>query len=128
MPFKKGFDDKKKLFLKTLEQMLSKNQLSKSYKKQKLYININGKKRLVYTGDKGGKYYIKKVKNKVQKVYIKDKKLIYSNKQTGGNIDIQGALTIAGLFTLSKLISEKKQKKKIIKRKKVLKNNIKNSY
>ena len=47
IPFKKHMTDKKKLFLKTLQEMLAKNEIEKdTIKPQRIkeYIKINGKK------------------------------------------------------------------------------------
>ena len=120
IPFKKHITDKKKLFLKTLQEMLAKNETKKytvKSKRIKEYIKINGRKRLVHTGKKGGKYYLKDKK----KHYIsKDTKLITGMKGGcsmcligGGGIDLNGALTAAGLFMFSKMLNERKTIKKI---------------
>ena len=78
----------------------------------KEYVKINGMKRLVHTGKKGGKYYLKDKK----KHYIpKGTKLIRGMKggcslclSGGGGIDLNGALTAAGLFMFSKMLNERK--------------------
>ena len=128
VPFKKHMTDKKKLFLKTLQEMLAKNEMKKKPlkpRKMKEYVKINGRKRLVHTGKKGGKYYLKEKK----KHYLaKGIKLIRGMKggcslcQTGGGgIDLNGALTAAGLFMFSKMLNERKivnKKKKTKKLKK----------
>ena len=47
IPFKKHMTDKKKLFLKTLQEMLAKNEMEKKPLKPsriKQYIKINGRK------------------------------------------------------------------------------------
>lgn len=120
IPFKKHMTDKKKLFLKTLQEMLAKNEMEdKPLKSQgiKEYIKINGKKRLVHTGKKGGKFYLKDKK----KHYIpKGVKLISGMKGgcslclSGGGVNLNGSLTAAGLFMFSKMLNERK----IIKKKK----------
>lgn len=123
VPFKKHMTDKKKLFLKTLQEMLAKNEMKKKPlkpKRIKEYIKISGRKRLVHTGKKGGKYYLKDKK----KHYIpKGTKLIRGMKggcslclSGGGGIDLNGALTAAGLFTFSKMLNERKTVRKKTKR------------
>ena len=123
IPFKKHMTDKKKLFLKTLQQMLAKNEMEKKTLKPsrtKQYIKINGRKRLVHIGKKGGRYYLK---NKKKHYVPKGTKLIGGMKggcslcQIGGGIDLSGALTAAGLFMFSKMLTERKViKKKSIKK------------
>ena len=111
IPFKTHMTDKKKLFLKTLQQMLAKNEMIKRPPKvysPKKYIKIDGRKRLIHVGKKGGRYYIK---NKKKHYIPKGKKLVGGN-QVGGNFDFSGALTAAGLFMLSKMLKEKKFIKK----------------
>ena len=112
IPFKKHMTKKKELFLKTLKQMLAKNEMVKKKSPKKIttksYIKIDGRKRLVHVGKKGGRYYIK---NKKKHYIPKGKKLVGGN-QTGGGFDFSGALTVAGLFMLSKMVSETKIIKK----------------
>ena len=124
IPFKKHMTDKKKLFLKTLQQMLAKNEMEKKPLKPsrtKQYIKINGRKRLVHIGKKGGRYYLK---NKKKHYIPKGTKLIGGMKGGcsacqigGGGIDLSGALTAAGLFMFSKMLSERKVVKKKTKKK-----------
>ena len=110
IPFKKHMTNKKELFLKTLKQMLAKNEMVQKKTPKKIttknYIKIDGRKRLIHVGKKGGKYYIKNKK----KHYIP--KGLSSKNQTGGGFDFTGALTVAGLFMLSKMINEKQTIKK----------------
>ena len=112
MPFKIGGDHKKYLFLEKLKELLFKesenntNNKSNSNKK-KCFIKINGKNRLVYTGKLGGRYYIKRTKNKTKKIYIKDTKLIFNSNQNGGNnVDLSNHMTVSGLFNLSKSLKK----------------------
>jgi|TARA_R110002074_G_scaffold169679_2_gene331453 hypothetical protein len=118
VPFKKTKTSKKETFLKTLQQMLATNEVTKKRKKTvltgKKYIKINGKKRLVHVGKKGGRYYIKNKK----KCYIpKNKKLIggCGACMSGGGIDLSGSITAATLFMISKWLSEKNNIKRFSK-------------
>ena len=123
IPFKKHMTDKKKLFLKTLQQMLAKNEIQKKTtksSKSKQYIRIDGRKRLVHIGKKGGRYYLK---NKKKHYIPKGTKLIGGMKGGcsaclvgGGGIDLSGALTAAGLFMFSKMLNEKRVVKKKTKK------------
>ena len=109
VPFKKTKTSKKETFLKTLQQMLATNEVTKKRKKTvltgKKYIKINGKKRLVHVGKKGGRYY------------IKNKKLIggCGACMSGGGIDLSGSITAATLFMISKWLSEKNNIKRFSK-------------
>lgn len=128
VPFKKHMTNKKKLFLKTLQEMLAKNEMKKKpLKPQRIkeYIKISGRKRLVHTGKKGGKYYLKDKK----KHYIaKGTKLIKGMKggcslcQSGGRgTNLSGTLTASSLFTLNRMLNDRKI---VNKKEKRFKNNL----
>jgi hypothetical protein len=117
IPFKKHMTKKKELFLKTLKQMLAKNEMVKKKAPKKIttkkYIKIDGRKRLIHIGKKGGRYYIKnKKKHYIPKGLDGGNQTGGGGNQTGGGFDFSGALTVAGLFMLSKMVSEKKTIKK----------------
>ena len=90
--------------------MLAKNEIQKKTtksSKSKQYIRIDGRKRLVHIGKKGGRYYLK---NKKKHYIPKGTKLIGGMKGGcsaclvgGGGIDLSGALTAAGLFMFSEI-------------------------
>ena len=115
IPFKKHITDKKKLFLKTLQEMLAKNEMKKKPlkpKRIKEFIKISGRKQLVHTGKKGGKYYLKDKK----KHYIPKGTTLISEMnggcslcQSGGErINLSGTLTPSGLFTLNRMLNDRK--------------------